>query len=343
MLKVIVVNDGSVDNTVKEVERFIQTNQNLGVILVNHEKNSGHKGAALNTGLQHVTTEFFACLDADSTVTKDSLRLLMRNFYDEKIAAVISTARASNTSKFLEKLQRFDYIFAAFGRHLMAKINTLNVTPGVLSTYRTDVVKNLGNFDAENITEDFEIAMRLHYNGYNIKMEHLSHTYTNVPSRFKQFWKQRVRWFRGLLYNSARYKKMFMNKKYGTLGTFQFPATVITVLIIYALFFSFIYELTTRLYDFVIRVILVKSGIIYIFKDIDFTSAILAIDVRLWFPLSVSFLLGLVIYNKALKSTNESWQYPLAILAYFTVYQIIRSFQWATALYHESTRKKRKW
>ncbi len=342
-LKAIVVNDGSIDNTVKEVEKFISAHPELDIKLISHEKNSGHKGAALNTGLQHVTTEFFGCLDADSTVTRNSLKLLMRNLYDDKIAAVISATKASNTHSFLEKLQRFDYIFAAYGRHLMAKINTLHVTPGVLSVYRTDVVKQLGYFDAENITEDFEIAMRLLYHGYSIKMEPASLTYTTIPSRFKQFWKQRVRWYRGLLYNSARYKQMFMNRKYGAMGTFQFPVTVATVLLIYALFFVSMYEILSRLYEFLVRIVLVKSGIIYIFKDIDFTSALLAIDIKLWFPLSVSFLLGLIIYNKAFKSTNENWQYPLAVLAYFTIYPVIRGFQWVTALYDEVIRKKRKW
>ena len=39
--------------------------------------------------------------------------------------------------------------------------------------------------------------------------------YTIVPENFKSLWRQRVRWFRGFIDGAYKYRKMFLNKKYG--------------------------------------------------------------------------------------------------------------------------------
>ena len=106
------------------------------------------------------------------------------------------------------------YLFAQLVRELMSKIDTLHVTPGALSLYRLDLIKRLGGFDENSLTEDYEIAMRLRYHGYTIKMAIKSISYTAVPDTFRGLWKQRVRWFRGFIETAVKYKKMFGNKVY---------------------------------------------------------------------------------------------------------------------------------
>lgn len=70
-LEIIVVNDGSTDNTRKVVEDFIKTSKK-NIILIN-QTNKG-KGVALNKGIKVSTGEYVACLDADSRVLQDSLK-----------------------------------------------------------------------------------------------------------------------------------------------------------------------------------------------------------------------------------------------------------------------------
>ena len=110
----------------------------------------------------------FACVDADSIVEKNSLRLMLPHFLDSKVGAVISAIKINKPKNIYEKVQRLEYIIAVLIRKLMESINTLSMTPGVLSVYKTDVLRKVGGFDSGNITEDYEIAMRLKYHKYKI-------------------------------------------------------------------------------------------------------------------------------------------------------------------------------
>ena len=141
-LEIIVINDGSTDNTRKIVEKFIKDNPILNVLLVNREKNSGKKAVALNEGLKHVNCEYVGCVDSDSTVDKNSLKNILPMF-EKDVGSVISVIRVGNPTNIYGKIQRLEYIISNFVRRLMSKIDTLHVTPGALSIYRYDVLEKL--------------------------------------------------------------------------------------------------------------------------------------------------------------------------------------------------------
>jgi cellulose synthase/poly-beta-1,6-N-acetylglucosamine synthase-like glycosyltransferase len=338
-IQIIVINDSSTDKTAEVVRHFKKVN-----LIYNKHQGVG-KASALNKGLKYVTGEFIAVVDADSEVDKESLKKLIVCFDDEKVGAVISSIKIKNLKNTYHHIQRLEYILATFLRKLMSKIDTLHITPGVLSVYRTKLIKELGNFDENNITEDLEIALRLRANNYSVKMSHDSITYTNVPSNFKSLWNQRIRWFRGFIYNNNKYRNMFMNKKYGLMGKFQFPLNIISFFTIILLFILISYEIFTNLYEFIFKIILLKGNL---FNSFDFrfptlNEIIINANIRLLFPLFISFLLSFYILKKAHKSMNEKLIFNPALFIYFTVYPLIRTAHWITAFYKEIIKTKRKW
>src|SRR3989344_5860927 len=242
-LEIIVINDSSTDNTANMVKKFKEVK-----LIYNKHRGAG-KASALNTGLKYANGELFAVIDADSEIEKYSLKNLISYFEDNKTGSVISSIKIRNPKNIYHHIQRLEYILATFIRKLMSKIDTLHITPGVLSVYRTRLIKKLGGFDEKNITEDLEIALRLRANNYSVKMSPDSITYTRIPSDFKELWHQRIRWFRGFIYNNLKYKKMFMNKKYGAIGRFQLPLNVLTFFTIVILFVFISYEVFTNLYE----------------------------------------------------------------------------------------------
>jgi cellulose synthase/poly-beta-1,6-N-acetylglucosamine synthase-like glycosyltransferase len=301
------------------------------------------KASALNAGLRYASGELFAVLDADSEVEKNSLIKIINYFDDSKTGSVISSIKITNLKNTYHYIQRLEYILATFIRKMMSKIDTLHITPGVLSVYRTNLIKKLGGFDENNITEDLEIALRLRANNYSVRMSPNSITYTKVPSTFKQLWNQRIRWFRGFISNNLKYKNIFMNKKYGAMGIFQLPLNALTFLTIVALFFVLGYEIITRIYELLFRFLLLKKNIFY---SIDFPSLrelIINSNVKLLFPLTISFLLSFYLLNKAHKSMKEKLIFNPSLLIYFTVYPILRTLHWMVAFYKEVIRSKRKW
>jgi len=72
--KVILVDDGSTDESIRQAEDFLG---DARVTLIQNQQNEG-KSKALNKGLQYIDTPFFLELDADDWLTLDALEVFMR-------------------------------------------------------------------------------------------------------------------------------------------------------------------------------------------------------------------------------------------------------------------------
>jgi len=345
-LQIIIVNDESTDKTKDVAERLIKKHKGFDIILLNRKKKSSEygKAPALNAALKKVKHEFVGCLDADSTIDRKAIKKMVPLFFlDEKVAAVISTIKVSNPYNIYSKIQRLEYILSTFVRTLMSKINTLHVTPGALSIYRTDVLKKLGGFDEHTLTEDYEIAMRLKYYGYNIKMQNKAVSYTNVPDNFKDLWNQRVRWFRGFITTAAKFKKMFGKKQFGMMGVFQYPINILSFVLVIMAFVFLTYELVTKIYKAVIKLIILKGGVVEVIRFPTTKELLLSINPNIMLPVVMSFAAAIYIYHRAHHEINEPWKNPGVLLVYFFIYPLVRGAQWLAATYKEAFKTKRKW
>ncbi len=345
-MEFIIVDHDSTDNTSEIGKQLIAQHRDFHILLVHKKRQTKEmKAHAFNEGLRYATGELVACVDADTIVLKNCLQEMIPSFQDSSVGAVISTIKVQQPKNIYEKIQHLEYIFATFTRSLMSKIDTLHVTPGALSIYRKDLFDLYGGFDEDNITEDLEMAMRLRYYGYKIRLAKESITYTKVPDTFQSLWIQRVRWFRGFIYNSFKYKNMLFKKKYDLVGTFQYPInffSIITVVLMLILLITTIFKTlwiqTTKLQALGLEYFLFDVRHIPRFKD-----ALLDINMLLFFPIAISFLLALLIYHLAHKNLKEKWRYPFALLTYLTVYPLLRSFHWITAFSKEMLRTRNKW
>jgi glycosyltransferase involved in cell wall biosynthesis len=69
---IIVVNDGSTDQTALKVEAFIKQHPELTIKLIS--QNNAGLANARNTGIQNVTAPYIALLDADDIWLRDKLK-----------------------------------------------------------------------------------------------------------------------------------------------------------------------------------------------------------------------------------------------------------------------------
>lgn len=224
-MEIVVVNDGSTDRTKEVVEEFILSHPQRKIRLFNQENHG--KGAAMNHGLSSLHAEFFACLDADSSVAPNALQVMLPLFdTNPKLAAVCPLLKVKNPQSILQKVQWTEYVINMFYKFLNAKIHCIHVTPGPFSIYRREVISQLGGFDEKTITEDLEIAIRLQKHHYQIAQTFAATVETESPRTWKSLFWQRVRWYRGGVDNSIAYRDLMFNKKYGDFGVMRMPTII---------------------------------------------------------------------------------------------------------------------
>jgi cellulose synthase/poly-beta-1,6-N-acetylglucosamine synthase-like glycosyltransferase len=342
-IEAIIVDHGSKDKTSEVAKNLIKKYPHIEMKLIYKAREDGHiKAHAFNAGLEIATGEYVGCVDADTILMEDCLHEMIPMFKDEKVGAVISTIKVTRPRKFLEKIQHLEYIFGTYVRSLMSKIDTLHITPGALSVYRKALFDKYGPFDENNVTEDLEMAMRLNYHGYKIRIATGSVTYTKVPNTVKSHFDQRVRWYRGFIYNNLKYKKMMFKKKYGMIGNFQYPVNFLTIFIVLLMFILLGYEVLRSIFRGVTKLALFGTDV-FIVEFPSLKDLILDMNITIIFPIAISFLIGLFIYHSAHKSLKEKWKYPFALAGYVIIYPVLRGAQWLTAVYRETFGVKKKW
>ncbi|MFO7794471.1 MAG: glycosyltransferase family 2 protein, partial [Candidatus Nanohaloarchaea archaeon] len=246
---VLFVNDASTDDTLEKAKKYASDKINI----LEHEVNKG-KAAALNTGLEEASGDYVVVQDADSKIENQLLYKAVTNMENDKgLGAVIASIKPLKADNFIRRLQTVEYQLTNFYRMLMTEINTLNVTPGAFSIYRTSDVKSVGGFDVGNLTEDLEMAFKLRKSGKMFEMIYFDSSYTDFPATFKGLYNQRVRWSRGFIYNGWKYKEMFFNKKYGYFGTLQLPMLVIMPALIITSFVMVFTGVAQSLYSFILQ------------------------------------------------------------------------------------------
>ncbi len=336
-LEIIVINDGSTDNTLKLLEKYRKKNQ----IKLLTQSNRG-KGAALNNALKHAKGALFGVMDADTIVDRDAVSKLVMSF-DAKDGAIISAIKPMKSKSILEKFQKVEYVLAIMARKLMDRLDANYVTPGALSLYNKSVLDKIGDFDEDNITEDLEMGLRLRAHGYAIKASVDAFTFTVVPKTFRAFFNQRLRWNRGFLKNIVKYRYMVLNPKYKTLGMYQLTMALLSILVmIPAGFLITGYFAYKMLY-----------GMYLHFSAVGFTSPqfalptlkmlLLGFNFKLYFPLMVSMLFAGFTIVLAHKLTNENYKSLFFMILTMMIYYPIVGIIWMASLAYEILGVKKKW
>jgi len=215
----IILSDGSSDNTAAVVRASIKGDSRF--VFVDNTKNKG-KAAVLNQGIEMAKGELVATMDADSVIEHDIIQKTLPYFHGKDVGAVTVSVEVKDPKTLLEKVIALEY---ALGLSLFLKLlsffNCIFVTPGPFSIYKKKVLKKIGGFDVTNITEDLEIAYRLHKSKYRIMNCIEAKVFTTLPSGFKRIYVQRKRWYSGAINTLLQHKDVIFNRKYRLFGFFM--------------------------------------------------------------------------------------------------------------------------
>ncbi|HCU1025267.1 TPA: glycosyltransferase [Staphylococcus aureus] len=192
--EIIIINDGSSDNT---AELIYKIKENNDFIFVDLQENRG-KANALNQGIKQASYDYVMCLDADT-----------------------GNPRIRNKSSILGKIQTIEYasLIGCIKRSqtLAGAVNTIS---GVFTLFKKSAVVDVGYWDTDMITEDIAVSWKLHLRGYRIKYEPLAMCWMLVPETLGGLWKQRVRWAQGG-------HEVLLRDFFSTMKTKRFPLYIL--------------------------------------------------------------------------------------------------------------------
>ncbi len=224
-IRVIVIDDGSKDNTFDVAREAYPAEIARGKLTVLTKANAG-KAEALNFGLQHVDEEVYVGIDADTVIAADAISKLVCHFADPKIGAVAGNAKVGNRVNLWTRWQALEYITSQnFERRALDLFNVVTVVPGAIGAWRTSAVLAGGCYPINTVAEDADLTMNLLEQGYKVIYEDRALAFTEAPINAKGLMRQRFRWSFGTLQAVFKHKHAFRTNP--AMGLFALPNIVI--------------------------------------------------------------------------------------------------------------------
>jgi len=328
-LELIIVNDGSTDDSKQVLKNLKREYCNRNISIIN-QPNYG-KWQVLNRGLAIATGEYFVCLDADSVVESNALINLLPEFKEKRIAAVLPILKINSPKNFLQRLQWYEYLINIFYKKIIGMLNCIHVAPGPFSIYKTEILRKVGGFKEGHYTEDLEIALRLQAANYKIKQSFDGEVYTESPATFKELWIQRTRWNRGSILNAWDYKKMLFNIEYGDFGMFQLPIVLFygfiaisivalsSYLMIFKPLFKTIFNMSFVNFDFFTFIRTYKTNINLL--DLSYY------NITILFIVLIISSMVIILSHRYLRERITKYN-PISLLAFVFIYYIFLGLVW---------------
>ena len=332
-LSIFIVDDGSIDDTWRIIQRFSRNKQ---IKLL--RKENGGKYTALNYALEFINSDLVGCLDADSFVHPEALKRIVTKFDDNEIMAVTPSVKIFEPRGLLGLIQKAEYIFGIFLRKVFSYLNALYITPGPFSIFRRSVFDKIGGYRHAHNTEDMEIAMRMQKNNMKIGNVHNAFIYTIAPTSLVTLYKQRLRWVYGFIKNAIDYRSMFFRPQYGNLGMVVLPAAGFSVL-------STIYFFGSMIFSWINSLILMIKEISTVglsFKGFNFDFFYFNTDIIVF--ISFVAILGtflIIVTSRGLAEEKNKFGFDSILFLMF--YTMLAPIWMTKAIYNVVFAQKTKW
>jgi peptidoglycan-N-acetylglucosamine deacetylase len=292
-LEVIVVDDGSLDNTSEVIRTRFGNDPRVTLLRVAN----GGKAKALNAGLARANGAVVVALDADTQFEPATISRLVRWFVDPKVGAVAGNAKVGNRINMITRWQALEYIVAQnLERRALAALGTLTVIPGAVGAWRRSALAELGGFRSDTLAEDQDLTISLQKAGYRVHFDSTAIAWTEAPTRFRGLAKQRFRWAFGTLQCLWKYRGLTFNPRYGALGMVALPQVWLFQILLTAL---------APLADLLLVWQLLSQWIAYVEHGPEFSNANL-VTVGIYYCVFVVVDLTAAIFG-FLMEKNEEW------------------------------------
>ncbi|MEL0577458.1 glycosyltransferase [Pectobacterium punjabense] len=173
---------------------------------------AGAKAGALNYALKITSsdTDLIAVIDADYITEPDFIRRYVRIFKDKNVGFVQTSHDYYNhqSSHVMEGAYYFWTLFHKIELPSYTEINAA-FTVGTMCILRRNILEKVGGWDETALTEDSELAVRMHAQGY------IGYVFADtvgrglIPTTFSDMKKQQIRWTAGPVQQLLKHWRLY--------------------------------------------------------------------------------------------------------------------------------------
>ncbi|MGC4118847.1 MAG: glycosyltransferase family 2 protein [Myxococcales bacterium] len=215
-LEILVVDDGSSDDTFARASRLAGRHGSKHVRV--ERKENGGKWSALNLGFHLTRAELVVCVDADSQLAPDSLKLLARGFDDPTLGGCAGQVVIRERPNLIRQLQALEYhLLNGLQRQAQSAMSSVLVAPGPLAMFRRCALEEVwqawgkpeplpitragarvnGPWEDDTFAEDADLTLNVLLTGRGVTYEPRAVSRTSAPDSIPKLLNQRYRWTRG--------------------------------------------------------------------------------------------------------------------------------------------------
>ena len=244
--EIICVNDRSTDKTLEILKTYADRNKKIRILQGLHEG----KAKALNLAISKARNPLVLFLDADMIIEKEYIQLITAPFSNKTTGCTLGPILVEPLKSMITYYQAIEYYFMNLVRE-----STTNLFKypfwfsGQAVCFRKKVLEEIGGFQNDTLTEDFDLTLRL-FPKYKTVFVKRAIASTKPLASFSSLLKQRARWYfggiQGLIKNlkSARFSYLVILYVYFSYSLWMFNSLLIFPVVLY----SFFYLLVARPY-----------------------------------------------------------------------------------------------
>ncbi|WP_399131939.1 glycosyltransferase [Streptomyces sp. ITFR-16] len=216
-VEVIVIDDGSTDDTADLVDRMRLPN-----VRVVRQRNAG-KPAALNNGIAHARYDIIVMMDGDTVFEPSTVRELVQPFADPRVGAVAGNAKVGNRDSLIGAWQHIEYVMGFnLDRRMYDMLGCMPTIPGAVGAFRRDALNRIGGMSEDTLAEDTDVTMALHRDGWRVVYAENARAWTEAPETVQQLWSQRYRWSYGTMQAIWKHRRAVVERgpsgRFGRVG-----------------------------------------------------------------------------------------------------------------------------
>lgn len=202
-LEIVVVNDGSTDDTWEHMRAAAAQYPRGRVRCVDLGANKG-KRAAMAAGIRATSAEILVFVDSDSMPAPESVRRLVQGFADERVGAISGLTHVRNAeSNVLTRMQAARY-YVSFQLLKSAEsvLGAVTCCSGCFAAYRrTAIAPLLDAWEHQRFLgvectygDDRALTNRVIRAGWTTRYDARAEAWTDAPDRYRKFFRQQLRW-----------------------------------------------------------------------------------------------------------------------------------------------------